>query len=81
MNDARLRIAITGAAGQLGQELQWLAPLFQDMEFSFYTKKDWDISIASVNEHMIATHKPDVVINTAAYTNVEKAEDDVEGAT
>lgn len=79
MNDARLRIAVTGAAGQLGQELQWLAPLFQGMEFSFYEKTDWDISIASVNEHMIATHKPDVVINTAAYTNVEKAEDDVEG--
>jgi len=76
----RLRIAITGCNGQLGQELRWLAPLFQDMEFSFYTKTEWDIAVASVCEHMIASTLPDVVINAAAYTNVEKAEEDSESA-
>jgi len=80
MKDARLRIAVTGSSGQLGQELQWLAPLYPDMEFTFFSKQDWDIAIESVNELQLSTSQLNVVINCAAYTNVEKAEDDFESA-
>lgn len=80
MKNERLRIAITGSNGQLGQELRWLAPLFHDMEFSFYSKAEWDITVESVCEHMTAATHPDVIINAAAYTNVEKAEEDSENA-
>jgi dTDP-4-dehydrorhamnose reductase len=80
MNEGSIRIAVTGANGQLGQELRWLAPLFKDFEFCFFAKADWDIAIESQNVERLSNWKPHVVINAAAYTNVEKAEDDIEGA-
>lgn len=75
-----LNIAVTGSKGQLGQELQWLAPLFPDMQFTFFSKQDWDIAIESVNEQRLSSLDLDAVINCAAYTNVEKAEEDAESA-
>jgi dTDP-4-dehydrorhamnose reductase len=76
----KLRIAITGSGGQLGNELRFLAPHFPDWEFFFFTKVEWDIAIESLNEEQVMKFKPDAVINAAAYTNVERAEDDGENA-
>ena len=75
-----LRIAVTGSGGQLGNELRFLAPSFPEWEFFFFSKAEWDIAIESLNEEYVLKHKPDVVINAAAYTNVERAEDDKENA-
>ena len=75
-----LRIAVTGSGGQLGNELRFIAPHFPEWEFFFFTKVEWDIAIESLNEDHVIKYKPDVVINTAAYTNVERAEDDRENA-
>ena len=75
-----LRIAVTGSGGQLGNELRFLAPHFPEWEFFFFPKVEWDIAIESLNEEQVIKYKPDVVINTAAYTNVERAEDDRENA-
>ena len=80
MKNGKLRIAVTGSNGQLGSELRFLAEHQPDMEFLFFSKDEWDIAIESMNEERIATLQPDVVINAAAYTNVEKAEEDAEGA-
>jgi dTDP-4-dehydrorhamnose reductase len=80
MKSGKLRIAVTGSNGQLGRELSFLAARQEDMEFHFFSKAEWDIAIESMNEERIVSIKPDVVINAAAYTNVEKAEDDIENA-
>jgi len=76
----KLRIAVTGSGGQLGNELRFLAPSFPNWEFFFFSKAEWDIAIESLNEEHVLKLKPDVVINAAAYTNVERAEDDQENA-
>jgi dTDP-4-dehydrorhamnose reductase len=76
----KLRIAVTGSGGQLGNELRFLATRFPEWEFFFFTKAEWDIAIESINEEQVIKYKPDAVINTAAYTNVERAEGDRENA-
>jgi dTDP-4-dehydrorhamnose reductase len=80
MDRKKLRIAVTGANGQLGLELKQVSLEHPDMEFLFFTRNEWDIAIESLNEERISEIKPDAVINAAAYTNVEKAEEDHEGA-
>jgi dTDP-4-dehydrorhamnose reductase len=75
-----LKIAVTGANGQLGQELRALQSSYPEYEFHFYSKAEWDIAIESLTMEMLEHLKPDAVINAAAYTNVEKAEDDEDGA-
>jgi dTDP-4-dehydrorhamnose reductase len=76
----KLRIAVTGSGGQLGNELRFLATRFPEWEFFFFSKAEWDIAIESINEEQAIKYKPDAVINAAAYTNVERAEGDRENA-
>ena len=80
MKSGKLRIAVTGSNGQLGSELRFLAERQPDMEFLFFSKAEWDIAIESMNEERISMLHLDAVINAAAYTNVEKAEEDSESA-
>jgi dTDP-4-dehydrorhamnose reductase len=80
MDRGKLRIAVTGANGQLGHELKQVSLAHPEIEFLFFTRNEWDIAIESLNEERISEIKPDAVINAAAYTNVEKAEDETENA-
>lgn len=64
---------ITGANGQLGKCLQEKL-LNQNINFAALSRTDLDISNLSLVEESIKRIKPDVVINAAAYTNVEQAE-------
>jgi dTDP-4-dehydrorhamnose reductase len=69
-----MKVLITGKNGQLGSELQNSCP--GDIEVEFFDSQSLDITdFAKVNEVLIA-FSPDVVINTAAYTAVDKAESD-----
>ena len=70
MND---RILVTGANGQLGTELQKLLPkaIFADVDILDIT--DLDAVKKFVNDNQI-----DTIVNCAAYTAVDKAEDDTE---
>ncbi|WP_137222111.1 dTDP-4-dehydrorhamnose reductase [Shewanella sp. MEBiC00475] len=69
-----MKVLITGKNGQLGSELQNSCPA--DIEVEFFDSQSLDITdIAKVNEVLIA-FSPDIVINTAAYTAVDKAESD-----
>ncbi|MHB1650902.1 MAG: dTDP-4-dehydrorhamnose reductase [Desulfitobacteriaceae bacterium] len=69
-----MKTIITGAKGQLGREI---TRQFQDKhELLLYDRDALDITDFDAIKSMIFDTKPDVVINTAAYTNVEKAEDD-----
>lgn len=75
-----MKLLITGASGQLGLDL--LKILSQDDEFEFVglTEKDLDITRMEEVSQCISTYKPDVVVNCAAYTNVDACEDQVDTA-
>jgi dTDP-4-dehydrorhamnose reductase len=66
---------VTGAGGQLGQQwVQWLRD--QGKSFVAYTSAELDITnITSINT-IIDQVKPDFLINCAAYTKVDQAEED-----
>ncbi len=67
-----MRVVITGAKGQLGQELLHSAPA--SVEISAFDRDDLDISDNLAVHALLSELKPDVVINAAAYTTVDKAE-------
>ena len=67
-----MRVLITGARGQLGQSLRERVP--EDWEVIFTDSKTLDITNQSKVHSMVLGFQPDVIINTAAYTNVNQAE-------
>jgi dTDP-4-dehydrorhamnose reductase len=64
---------ITGADGQLGRSLQETLTL-KGISYVALGRLDLDISNRELTMGMIKQIKPNVVVNTAAYTNVENAE-------
>jgi len=73
-------ILITGAGGQLGQELQAFDHRYPNWTFLAPTRQSLDITDESALQAFFATHKPDYCLNTAAYTAVDKAEEEQEQA-
>lgn len=72
------RILITGANGQLGNEMRLLANEYDQFDFDFTDIAELDLCNAeSVMEYCERT-KPSYIINCAAYTAVDRAEDDIE---
>jgi dTDP-4-dehydrorhamnose reductase len=70
------KILVTGANGQLGSEIKELADNYPDFDFIFTDIADFPLD---KTEEIIANFnriQPDVVINCAAYTAVDKAEQD-----
>lgn len=66
---------IVGASGQLGQELQrYLTQL--NVKFDALTEKELDITDLSAVNAKITELKPTVIYDCAAYTAVDKAEDE-----
>lgn len=69
-----IQILVTGAAGQMGQALQAIAPQFLNVNFVFLTSKELDISNINNCKVIFEANKPNICFNFAAYTNVEQAE-------
>lgn len=70
-----LNILITGANGQLGSEMRRLGQVSPNNYF-FTDVAELDITDTAAVGALFAAQKIDVVVNCAAYTNVDKAEDD-----
>jgi len=70
---------IAGANGQLGRCLQETLDA-KGIEFIALSRADLDITNSALLKESFSSIKPDVVINTAAYTNVEQAEIDLVAA-
>lgn len=70
-----LDILVTGANGQLGRSLRLLGEGSSN-RYLFTDVAELDITDAAAVERMMRDEKIDVVINCAAYTNVDKAEED-----
>jgi len=73
-------VLVTGAAGQLGQALQFIAAKYSEIQFRFFTSSELDITNAANCEAVFSEIKPDYCINAAAYTAVDKAENEPEKA-
>jgi len=71
-----MNILITGANGQLGNELKIAAKKFDKHTCFFTTKAIVDITDINQVQDYIKKNNIDTIINAAAYTNVENAEDD-----
>ena len=70
------KILITGADGQVGFELRrTLAPLG---EIIALVRADLDLSDATATLTLLDKHQPNIIVNPAAYTAVDKAESDVD---
>ncbi len=70
------KILVTGANGQLGSEIKELAGNYPDFEFFFTDIADFPLDKTSEIIANFNRIQPDVVINCAAYTAVDKAEQD-----
>lgn len=69
-----LNILVTGANGQLGSSLKSLAPNYPNFTFYFTDKNELDITKIRKIEEFVSKNKIQLIINCAAYTNVDKAE-------
>lgn len=72
------KILITGSNGQLGSEMKVISALYPEYQFLYTDVAELDLTNAQAVESFFAENKPDAVVNCAAYTAVDKAEDDVE---
>jgi len=65
-------VALIGASGQLGTDLQKIIPTRSLIKLDY---PDFDITKKNIVESGLSSFKPDIVINTAAYNLVDRAED------
>ncbi len=70
------RIIITGSKGQLGKELFKIHKEIPDAEFLFYDIDQYDLTDPDHVLEMLRLNKPSFLVNCAAYTAVDKAEEE-----
>ncbi len=74
-------ILVTGASGQLGSEIRELSARYSGYEFIFTDTGEMDITDAEATAGFISANNPSWIINCAAYTAVDRAEDEESLAT
>jgi dTDP-4-dehydrorhamnose reductase len=80
-----MKIVVAGAKGQVGQEIMRLGNVeaqshTEDYTLIGFTSHELDISDLAQVELQLKAHRPNVVINAAAYTAVDTAETETECA-
>ncbi len=71
-------ILITGSNGQLGSEIREISDQYENYNFIFTDVEELDLTISEDIVSFFTDNKIDACINCAAYTAVDKAEDEVE---
>jgi dTDP-4-dehydrorhamnose reductase len=71
-----MNILITGANGQLGNEMRILSAQHPQHTYFFTDVAELDITSREAVATFVQEQQIDVIVNCAAYTNVDKAEDD-----
>ena len=72
-----MKVLVTGAGGQLGQALQ---QSLSGHEIVAANRSLLDITDKAAIKSIVDEHRPELIINTAAYTQVDKAETDQDSA-
>ena len=70
-----MNILVTGANGQLGNEMRVLSAENQQHTYFFTDVQELDICDEQAIRTFVAGNRVDVIVNCAAYTAVDKAED------
>jgi dTDP-4-dehydrorhamnose reductase len=89
--EVNMKLLITGGKGQLGRQIKSiiernssdigkLDQIFKDVECKFIDYDELDITNFTEVISFIGFYKPDVIINCAAYTNVDGCENDKDAA-
>ena len=73
-------VLVTGANGQLGQSIQFIANQYPNIQFIYTDYQELDITNFESCLTVFAKYKPQFCINTAAYTAVDKAESESDKA-
>lgn len=71
-----MKILITGAKGQLGRELRALLDGDSRFDPTYTDVEELDITSPEAVDNMVGKLAPDYIVNCAAYTAVDRAEDD-----
>lgn len=74
-------ILVTGANGQLGSEMRQLAVNYPQYSFKFIDIEELDLKRLDLAEKFFKDYHPEVIVNCAAYTAVDKAETERDLAT
>jgi len=74
------KVLVTGSNGQLGNSIRKLSPLYPGLEFTHIDIDDLDITNEAALLEFIRAGRPAVIINCAAYTAVDKAEQEKDKA-
>jgi len=76
---AAMKVLVTGANGMLGKDL---CPIFENAGMSVIKtgRENLDITDFKALENFITNTKPEIIVNLAAYTNVDGAEKEPEKA-
>lgn len=74
-----MQILIVGSRGQLGQAFEHHYRQVSGVQLTLWSRPDYDIANPAISQQ-IAELRPDVVINCAAWTNVDGAESQPEAA-
>ncbi len=73
-----MKILVTGSNGQLGNHFKLIDNNLSNTEFLFTDLPELDITNEGEVERVLNDFNPDLVINCAAYTAVDKAEQEIE---
>jgi len=71
-----IKILVTGSNGQLGSEIKDLSSKFSEFQFLFTDVEELDITSTKALSKFIEGKNINYLINCAAYTNVDQAEED-----
>ena len=66
-----LSVFVTGAAGRLGATI---VEVFRDAKVTAHTRSSLDITDAAAVSHAVSDARPDLIINCAAFNDVDGAE-------
>ena len=74
-----MRILVTGKNGQLGSEINKISPKY-NYDWVFTGRDNFDLSdLKNINVYLDKI-SPDIIVNCAAFTSVNNAEDNFESA-
>lgn len=74
-NSSSVKTLVTGAQGQLGSEIRAISRLYPRFDFSFIDVDDLDLTDFEKVSNFIIRNNFRVIVNCAAYTAVDAAED------
>ena len=74
IDNSKSKILVTGSNGQLGSEIKVLASNYPKCDFLFVDRTNFSLENKTQMLDFLDKNKPNLIINCAAYTAVDKAE-------